>query len=287
MFNRILATMFISAALLGASNSFAKLRAPILVGQGAGQSEYAIVFTYQSLPALLSGCLIADCGLDDQGLAVLNELIARAQRMKVTVLFKTSVELQSHVFGLSPDGSTVSFNQDLLWIDRDKTQGYDLPRAVGLWIDVLAFREPRIPHAVYERVLVATVKNLGHTLIQSRIEKNGSTFEGMIWKQPQGQDRVFVRDGAYNNYDFTSAFTQSGVLCFTGPASDVRVHGARWAWVNPREDGGLRLGLELTMNWKCSDGAHRGRTKLVLTAQPAGGAYEIDENSSEVYVEGE
>ena len=95
----------------------ARTSGPIVVGGGAGGSEFSIVFARTNLKSILSDCLAYSCGFSSAKAQSLRPLLAQTATL-LPAVFKTSGE--------------VVFNQDLLWLDAAHKVPYEISDAVGL-----------------------------------------------------------------------------------------------------------------------------------------------------------
>ncbi len=263
---------FLTAWLLAACSASA---GPILVGQGTGESEYSLTFARTNLVDLLRTCN-GICSLDPRQKAYLNDLIARAATPPAAYFTDLS---SVRLFEIQENQRDVAFNQSELWLDDKKTAAFSIPYAVTVWIDVLSQIQP---------VLVATPQDveqlkselllvLAQRMIRyaSAASINEAPFEALIWKGTQS-DRLYVRNRAFESYDFTSAITES-IKCANGSVSRITINGFRWAGIIALNDGTLSLRIETSQNWSCGNEPHRGGSTLTMKtkAPDAEGIYSI------------
>lgn len=263
------------------------IQGPILVGQGGGQSEFSLVFAHQNLNLFLSTCLSATCQLSTVEKSRLRVLLNRFKIRPPQAVFKSTNELGTMLFAVDSVANSVDINKDLLWLDAGGTIAYDIPSAVVFWLDVLAQLDPSSSKALDSELKAKVHLRILDKLSKAQVNFNsGNNFEALVWRQQSAHDRLFIRDSEFNSFDFTPLIL-SGELCFAGRPSALRINTVRWAWLNPRGETALRMGLELIMNWDCSGSSHRGRAKLVLSANGSGAAFKIDSTNAEFFLEGE
>lgn len=112
---------------------------PIIVGNGAGEGEYSVLFVKTNLQDILEECANVRCQLTSHEQSTLAGLRNVAPRVS-QVLFKSSKEMPGKIFELHATSSRadVWVNQDLLWEDAKKSVAFTVGDAAELWIHILA-----------------------------------------------------------------------------------------------------------------------------------------------------
>jgi hypothetical protein len=142
-----------STSLMGRFSS----AGPIIVGTGAGQSEYSIIFVESQLTQILRECADLSCQLSPAEKTEFLPLVLAAHIPR-SMLFKTENEMHGDIFRVTPpapnqtsttgfgngvanvvgNSHSIWFNQSRLWLDAAHTRPYDVGDAAALWLDVLA-----------------------------------------------------------------------------------------------------------------------------------------------------
>jgi hypothetical protein len=269
--------------------SFSAWSGPILVGQGVGESEYALIFTRNNLPELINSCKSV-CALSAEQKDLLAELAVRGINPPAA-LFKTKSELGSDVYRLHKSGLEVWFNQDELWLNQEKTAPYSIPYATAVWLDVLSSIKPVIQSGPdLEQIKSELLLILSQRMIPIAGRMADETpLTALIWKSDK-EDRFYIRNSEFENYDFTPALMEA-LTCpaGAGAAGELRVNTARWTLLTRVSDeGALRVRLDTVLNWRCGNEGQRGRAMIVLMAPPAeNGSFRIDPATVQVYLQGE
>lgn len=171
---------------------------PIIVGGGAGQSEFSVAFVRTSLDQLIKDCFEISCKFSAEKKARLQKIQVKAQKPPVA-FFRTSKDMGDHLFLLKDDAINVLINQDLLWLDQAKTQPYEMSDAAKLWVDILAVNESFDANDLQDLKDGLAESIAGVTERQSAELSDGNEFESVVWRSPRGgDDRTFIRDPNLN-----------------------------------------------------------------------------------------
>lgn len=261
---------------------------PILVGQGTGQSEYSLIFARANLPELFRSCGSV-CALSTEQRALLKNLGERGAKPPAAV-FKTRVDLGEQVFRLENNGSEVWFNQDVLWLDGARTIPYSIPFATIVWVDVLVSQMPlAVSEADLEQVRTELVLLLSQRMIRIPGTMAGvQVLEALVWKSDV-QDKFFIRNAEFENYDFTQAIQDSLACPIAARLNQLRISTVRWTLLTRESDEGrLRIRLDTMLNWRCGEEGRRGRAMIVMMAEPLpSGAFRIQPDTTQVFEQGE
>ena len=91
---------------------------PVIVGNGGGTSEYSVVFVHQNLKQMLDDCANFSCSFSLDEYQIFSQVIYGAIS-KYELNFGNTENMGNRLFGFM--GKGVWINQDLLWLDADKT----------------------------------------------------------------------------------------------------------------------------------------------------------------------
>ena len=193
---------------------------PILVGNGAGTAEYAMVFVGRSLPDILRECRDLSCGLSAQEKNFLSNLIVTISRLgSAPLLFKRGTELKQNVFILK--NAEVWINQDKLWLDIAQQVPYDFAESFALWLEIETARSNMSSVALpsdldgsssTEEVL-NSIQNKARAAFRRHSTRgetswngdNTQTFGFLLWNRISGVDQIALHDPAFDSFDLTEA----------------------------------------------------------------------------------
>ncbi|MGE0527182.1 MAG: hypothetical protein AB7P49_08990 [Bdellovibrionales bacterium] len=263
---------------------------PILVGNGAGESEFSLLFARLRLPSLLAMC-DGICELNPGEQVLLSELKARGDSPPEAV-FQGQPQLGGRMYVLRFGKKTeVWFNSDELWLDQAKTKPIEIPQAVSLWMEILAATAhpdsstPPLPSSDFRSLQAKLELALGQSLrrVPAVFEKE-LVFEALLWAASPSGGRLFLRNSEYVADELTS-HVREALACPVAPEG-LRFHSLRWTEVSRHESGELSLQMDLTQTWLCDGRAQRGRVKLVFrtTSRPP---YGVEWRTVRVFLEGE
>lgn len=227
---------------------------PIVVGGGAGGSEFAVVFARANLETMLSDCLRATCGLTADEAQAFEPLLDRTKSIPLAV-FKTSAELSGNLYEVRP--SEVWFNRELLWLDAGKTIPFDVDDASKLWLEIL-----NLDGVVSKPDLLLLQTRLARTLDIEKSEQaydTENTFQILLWKTSPQMDRLYVSSSPADTFELTEA------VIATLACSDLRsfkIQSPTWISAAPIPPTGkpetIILKLSLNVNWVCGTRSHAG-----------------------------
>lgn len=258
---------------------------PILVGQGTGESEYSLAFARLNLAELLRSC-VGVCPLDDGQRAFLDRLIQMAPFAPEAFY---EISGAGHVFRFGNEAKTsVIFNHSHLWQDPEGKVAYDIPYAVGVWVDVLMFKSRFLIPAYKDSVKTEVVAALRQRIqrVEATVQQK-TPFVAMTWKG-KTSDRLYIRNGAFENFELTPKIA-TALGCEGGAATEVVINSVRFSEILTESDTSLNVRMETTQNFNCGVEARRGRTKILFrTSQPdKDGIYRVQEDSFKIFAEGE
>jgi hypothetical protein len=253
--------------LLSIFNLKASAAGPIIVGNGAGEGEYSVVYVRSNLSGIFEECANISCQLsaeEKQTLQTLRSLASVAPPAR----FKTSVEMGQRIFELhgTQNAGEVWINQDLLWQDSLKTVPFDVGHGAELWTHIIA---------TVGKLPAEAVGSLGIKLKESlaNVTRRGSigvgiasgpgfpnaTVEYLLWSRKK-DDSLVIRDPLLGSLEL-SASLAAAVHC---PEPVVpRIYSPSWLPLGERGlsqrrlrgDSALRLTLQFGVKWSC-----RGKT---------------------------
>lgn len=253
---------------------------PLVVGKGAGESEFALVFARAHLSELLAHCLGNRCGLDDDEEWVLRRMIHFAP-LAPQAIFKTSQELGNRTFVVRK--GEVWFNQDQLWQDAAHTKSYDEAYAATVWMDVLDEVLPDMVNVDFAQMKRLVRAGLSERIVRSHLTVGDDTMTALIYKGTL--DRLYLRDAEFVGHDVSDALA-SVSLCEDGTQSQPRFHAVRWTSLVPTGER-KTVTLEVTQTWACAKGAHRARVKLIAQSQPGLEDFVLDPKTVRAFAEEE
>jgi len=270
----------ISISLIGLIGLSTATAGPLVVGQGAGESEFALLFTRRNLPALLISCRQI-CPLTASQNKLMLDLVELAAN-PLDARFSDEAPPSAPVFQITADGRHVEFNKNRLWMDPEGTQAFSIAFATSIWVDILAAEQSFDPTDL-EQFKSELVKVLDHNMTEVPIEYQGkSPFVALTWKSADG-DRVYIRNNELEIVELSAQIADA--LGCKGPSS-IEVHSVRPTTVIPSPDNQLTIRLNTVQNWKCGTESFRGRTMIVLKARhKTDEIYEIDPSSILVFLE--
>jgi len=241
--------------LIGIAGPFSVAKAgPIVVGGGAGGSEFSIVFARANLQMILSDCLRVTCGFSAKEEVVFQPLLDRTKSIPSAV-FKTSTELSGNLYEVR--ASEIWFNRELLWLDTNKTIPFDVDDASKLWLEVL-----NLDGVVSKPDLLLLQNRLTRTLDIEKSEQvydTKNTFQILLWKTSHGIDRLFVSSSPVDTFELT------GPVIAKLACPDIRsfkIQSPTWISATPISSAGklemIILKLSLNVNWVCGTSSHTG-----------------------------
>jgi hypothetical protein len=231
-------------ALLTAAVTCHAASGPIIVGTGAGESEYSVIFARAKLAEILTDCLQISCALTATQSAGFANLVQLAQTPP-TVQFKSGALLLNRLYEIH--GTEVWFNQDRLWLDSIQTKPFDVAEAAALWIDVLA---PNGDKAALNLLKTKLRESLRQNLSRVRAALNdGLTFELLHWRPAQGQDRLYARDPALQTVELSQALI-AHLGCSEGLKS-LKIFSPTWVSMTQTAQAEYLFNLGLGVKWTC------------------------------------
>jgi hypothetical protein len=280
MFTRILAVLALVAVSACSKND-----GPILVGQGTGESEYSLAFARMNLVELLRSCN-GVCVLDQSQRAFLDDITKLAAKAPVAH-FEINGSQNMYRF-TNPKYTDVVFNHNQLWQDADHKVAFDIPYAVGVWIDVLMYTK-----LVKSAESADSVKFEIVNVLRQRIQRVEATYEqktpfvAMTWKG-KSADRLYIRNAVFENTEVTPKLAVS-MGCDGGTATEIVINSVRFSSITEDTDGSLSVLMETTQNFNCALDARRSRAKILFRSFPPteDGVHFVREDSFKIFAEGE
>lgn len=276
---------FFMASLL-VTVTWAAQAAPIFVRNGAGRSEYSLVFSRLHLTDLLSVCLQNKCALTLEATRLLNELVLRSKNAPQPLFTNRETDFAG-TFTIDLKANTVTFKQSAIWKDAESQLDLNVADSVLVWMDVLVSLAPINTQALAElKGHLSSALSLKVTRTSVDISPL-STFEALALKQIDDGDRLFVRDASLVSHDLTPPLVKA-IDCKSVPEK-VEIKSMRWGSVPPSSDAGdLRVPLEATASWTCAGRVRRSRFRLVIVSYANEQGLEvIDAAQTRVYGQGE
>ena len=260
---------------------------PIIVGHGAGESEYSILFARTHIDDLLAVCAGDQCHfspLEKDWLRTTREL---AQHVPEAI-FKTKKELGALRYLRHPIEHQVWFNQDLLWLDAAGSVPFQVSDAVALWMDILLVGKdiPKTELAILEFELAAALNDRVQSIFSSGDNTGG--FTAILWTRQTGSDDIYFRDQSFQTFSGLEA-VRAAALCGGGLATQIKFHSGRWTSIEELNEAipKLVLRLEVSATWTCGKQSSRGRVQLVMNAFANRHFYEINQKSIRAFLEGD
>jgi hypothetical protein len=237
---------------------------PIGVGNGGGSSEYSIVFTHNNLVELLNDCANFSCTLDREEHIILWQIINYAVVDTTALKFGSTSEVGNALYKIVLD--TVWVNQDLLWIDSQKTIPYSVGDALGLWVTILADRyditNPLVK-TVSEKVAATMQQNMGRGKYDA---PNDLTFEFVQWNKLDNKDLLVIRDPFLTTVN-VSELIANEIQC-TDANSEVSVFSPSWIPIGfPQADEDVILSLDFGLRTTCGVKKRQSSARIIITAK--------------------
>jgi hypothetical protein len=253
---------------------------PIIVGNGAGEGEYSVVFVSAKLPSILEECGNVSCQLTSDEQKIFQALQAQASFPR-TLVFKNSQSLGHNIFEIQ--GAEVWVNQDLLWRDSLQQIPFDVSDAGDLWIHVLA-SAAKLQSPLVDTIGQKISLSLSHETSRGRLDiENKGSVEFILWSR-QSSDTLVIRDPALTILDLSDAL-KNAIHC-PKPVSP-RIFSPAWmslvGGAAPTER--LNLTLQFGMSWTCQGRSvvSRGLAAIQLVSEK--GSAIFDPKSVYLYVE--
>jgi hypothetical protein len=261
-------------------NAFA---GPILVGRGAGFSEYSLIFARANLELLLQDCVALSCELAEDQRSVGNELVSRA-RLAPQLEFKSGAEMGTDEVFRRLSDKVVWINQDKLWTDAAKTVPYGMGEAMALWCQILGEGlEAGTLARVEESVRVTFQRQVVRSELTTEPKRS---FEFLLWKRPGAVDQLAIRDVVLQSVVLTEPIA-SQLACASGVKS-MEIFSPVWS-PDLRGDEQITLILNFGVRWVCVGEEGRGGSSLghaIIDAHAdADGVFIFDSSSLFVSVE--
>jgi hypothetical protein len=241
---------------------------PIIVGTGAGGSEFSLIFARANFVEMARDCFASSCTLTPTERTLAPQILLRAAKPP-PLLFKTERDMPGLLKKMT--AGAVWFNQDRLWLDAKKTVAYDVPEAAAQWLDVLIGDIAPASSALGAKISESLRQRMSR---QTRATGDGGTFELLHWRPVSGVDRLFVRDPALNSVDLTAALTVS-LACPS--LNTLTLFSPTFSSITDLGPDRLLFTVGLGLRWNCG-GVTRSESGYVLiyANKNASGAWEFD-----------
>ncbi len=257
---------------------------PIIVGQGAGESEYSILFARSHLDDLLSTCAGDKChfsSIEKEWLKTTRTLAQNPPR----AIFKNKATLGNLIYFKHSVENEVWLNQDLLWLDAAGSIPYKVSDGVTLWMEIL-LKGLDIPDSVLANLQIGLRTSLNERI--QAIFSSGENTEGftaILWTHKDANDDLYFRDQTFQTFSGIDSIRKAA-LCEKLELRQIKFHSARWnaSWTVANSTPRLLLRLEVAATWNCGTQAKRGRLQIVMMAAHKD-VYEIDPESIRAFAE--
>jgi hypothetical protein len=236
------------------AGSIKRAEGPIIVGNGAGEGEYSVLFVKANLKDILEECANVRCQLTAQEQSTLAGLRNAVPRVS-QVLFKSSKEMPGKIFELHANSSRadVWVNQDLLWEDAKKSVAFTVGDAAELWIHILAAVSGGETPSVQSlgeklKAALATDTQRGGLTIPSSQGSAAAdmTVEYLLWSH-NSADVLVIRDPQLGTLELTKSI--AGAIHCAEPTVP-RIFSP--AWLPLATTGArVRLTLQFGIAWTC------------------------------------
>lgn len=267
---------FAAMAVFDFERSAALGDGPIIV-RGGGEGEYSVIFAHAHLAELARDCALTSCGFSRDESELFSGL-SPSLRAPPRPLLKGKAEMGERLFSF--EGADVWINQDLLWVDAEKSEAYDLAEAFVLWIRISCARQGLDSRVFAPIVAKARMALKAETQRGQIASSDKQTFEFLLWRNGSGSDRLAVRDPALNSMDLSRAVS-SHLGC--GSESLVKYFAPAWipAFETLEDPDRILLTLNFGVKWSCG-GSVKGNSfgRALIAAERGGnGAFVFDPNS--------
>jgi hypothetical protein len=238
---------------------------PIVVGGGAGESEYSMVFAREKLTDFVGDCLTFSCGLGAQEKLRYSFLTVKAKN-PLKALFKTSKEMNADLYQVH--SHEVWFNRDRLWLDTGKTKPYDIVDAVRLWVEILALGSDLT--APQLEALKTALGSAVKTTRSGQSLNDGATFETLLWSVDPTHDRLYIRDPSLSSLEITPFLIEQ--LKCPSPLERLRILNPAWVWAKEGEafndqKRSVQFLLSFDFKWACEGQSHRANANVTIKAR--------------------
>jgi hypothetical protein len=249
---------------------------PIVVGGGAGESEFSLVFARTNLVDLVGSCLKYECDLSRSEIRALNILTQKSQNPPEAI-FQPSLPIPGQVFESHPELNQVWFSQNDLWLDQEKTVAYSIESATGLWMQVLGETE-NISPAIVDSLKRKTISFLSQKFENTVTNINDQNqLMATVWKQ-QPVNRFFLSDSTGQVIDLTEK-AQATIQCGNLVAQSIHFFSGTWH-VSDASRSSSQFILRMNVIWNCNGIYNRGELLAVGSASLSEDeTFKIDQNS--------
>ena len=229
----------------------------VIVGAGAGESEFSVAFSRVNLPNLLAYCKNFDCHLTSSASLVLDKLSVLAQNVPQAV-FKSEKEMPGAIFKLSLASGEVWFNQDRLWLDADQTKPYAVADAVNLWIDVLSTGQNFSPAALDH------LKKAESQILGQNFQTISDDLGAVIWKQ-KPVEHLYLFDSSGQTLDVQSKL-EASVPCTDKKKMALEIFSGTWQGLTSSASENKYV-LTAQVIWSCGAEVARGEISVLAAAE--------------------
>jgi len=246
---------------------------PIIVGNGAGEGEYSVVFVRANLVQILEECANVSCHLNNDEHKKLLLLQKQAAKAPAPVI-KTSSEISGKRFELH--GKEVWINSDSLWSDGQKTIPYDVGDAADLWIHILA-EDLHLNADSLNGIGQKIQQSLANETHRGSLDiDNAGTVEFILWSR-EDSDTLVIRDPSLGTIDLSPAIAKA-IQCAQPVAP--RFYSPAWMTLVTRQ-----ITLQFGVDWTCQGKSYssRGITSVQLLDHEQKTSF--DPSSVYIYVE--
>lgn len=219
---------------------------PIIVGGGAGEGEFSVIFVRSNLKQIIEECAAISCHLDSADQQLLKN-ISKNSEHPPEIFFTDSTILNEKIFEIR--GQHVLINQEKLWTDVEKTKAYSVADAGALWIQILATWNdvPTSTQVIREALTLSLITETRRSKLELDPQK---TVEFILWKN-KTQDILVVRDPALESIDLSDSISHA--LKCSSP-SEIRLYSPSWMptnWNFPVFANDHHLTLQFGISWRC------------------------------------
>lgn len=256
--------------------------APVIVGSGGGKAEFSILYARTTFQKFLShlSFIVKSQGSDEE-----RETLKKIASMQLPeVKFKTDKELDIAVFVVTNDGKII-LNKDKLWLDKEKTQPYNLAASFSLWIKLLG-----------------AIHSLPNTTIESLAQKANHTASNQIKEvsyamaDNQNLDVVIYRGNNLENDTLTFHDPADTVTDLTtylveltkcSQVKTLRIHSLSSTYLKSDQNS-VTYQFPTRLTWNCENKNFRARVSLVISFQKnVQGKLSLQTNSIQIDEDGE
>ena len=229
----------------------------------------------------MDDCQKVTCSLNEAELKDF-AVIQDAGKKSRQPLFKTSVEMGTELYLLKPNDA-VWINLSVLSQSKLSSHFYDIPKAISLWIQILASTAPK-PLATAQSIAQKAQVSFSFFIQRGLLDFDAdNSFEFLVWKNKN--DQLFLRDATLSFIELSGQFNKSILNC-SGAISDLKIYSPAWFPLKYNQGNEVPLTLRFGLSWLCDQVFYSTNGFVFVTATRASNQhlFAFDINSLEIFL---